>query len=57
VSLGAIQRVAFRVEVFNVFKTFKWNSPEVNFSSPAFGGITSMAGTVHVIQFGVSYTL
>ena len=55
-SLGATQRVAFRVEAFNLFNTFKWGLPAVNLTSPAFGRITSMAGTPRVLQFGVRYT-
>ena len=56
VSLGATRRVAFRVEAFNLFNTFEWGLPAVNFTSPAFGRITSMAGTPRVIQFGVRST-
>ena len=56
VSLGASRRVALRVEAFNLFNTFNWNVPDVNFISPAFGRITSMAGTPRVIQFGVRYS-
>jgi hypothetical protein len=56
VSLGATRRVAFRVEAFNLFNTFEWGLPAVNFTSPAFGRITSMAGTPRVLQFGVRYT-
>ena len=56
VSLGATQRVALRVEAFNLFNTFNWDLPEVNFTSPAFGRITSMAGTPRILQFGIRYT-
>ena len=56
VSLGGSRRVELRVEAFNVFNTFNWNVPDVNFSSPAFGRITSMAGTPRILQFGVRYT-
>ncbi len=55
VSLGASRRVALRVEAFNLFNTFNWDLPDVNFVSPAFGRITSMAGTPRVMQFGVRY--
>ena len=56
VSLGASRRVALRVEAFNLFNTFNWDVPDVNFSSPTFGRITSMAGTPRILQFGVRYT-
>jgi hypothetical protein len=55
-SLGGSRRVELRVEAFNVFNTFNWDVPDVNFSSPAFGRITSIAGTPRVMQFGVRYT-
>lgn len=55
VSLGASRRVALRVEAFNLFNTFNWDLPDVNFSSPAFGRITSMADTPRIMQFGVRY--
>jgi hypothetical protein len=49
--------VAFRVEAFNLFNTFNWDSPAVNFGALAsFGRITSMAGTPRVLQFGIRYT-
>ena len=55
VSLGASRRLALRVEAFNLFNTFNWDVPEVNFGSSGFGRITSMAGTPRIMQFGVSY--
>jgi hypothetical protein len=48
--------VSLRVEAFNVFNTFNWDLPDVNFSSGAFGRITSLAATPRVMQFGVRYT-
>ena len=56
VSLGGSRRVELRVEAFNVFNRFNWNVPDVNFSSPAFGRIMSMAGTPRILQFGARYT-
>jgi hypothetical protein len=56
VSLGASRRVELRVEAFNLFNTFNGDVPEVNFSSPAFGRITSMAGAPRILQFGIRYT-
>ena len=56
VSLGGSRRVELRVETFNLFNTFNWDVPETNFSSGAFGRITSMAGTPRIMQFGVRYT-
>jgi hypothetical protein len=56
VSLGATQRVAFRIEAFNLFNTLNWNSPVANFGAPAFGRITSIAGTPRILQFGIRYT-
>jgi hypothetical protein len=56
VSLSATHRVELRVEAFNLLNTHNWDVPDVNFSSPAFGRITSMAGTPRVLQFGVRYT-
>ena len=56
VPLGATHRVEFRVEAFNLFNTFNWNSPDVNFTSSTFGRITSRAGTPRILQFGVRYS-
>jgi hypothetical protein len=56
VSLGATQRVAFRVEAFNPFNTFNRDVPDGNFNLPAFGRITSMAGTPRILQVGIRYT-
>jgi hypothetical protein len=64
VSIRARQRVELRVEAFNLFNTFNWGSPadtgvpsgtHANFSSSAFGRITTMAGTPRIMQFGVKY--
>ena len=55
-SLGGTRRVELRVEAFNMFNTFNMDLPEMNFSSPAFGRITSMAGTPRILQFGVRHT-
>ena len=55
VSLGASRRVALRVEAFNLFNTFNWDVPDVNFGSSAFGRITSMSGTPRILQFGIKY--
>ena len=56
VSLGATGRVEFRIDAFNLFNTVNWNSPEVNFTSPTFGSITSIAGTPRILQFGIRYS-
>jgi hypothetical protein len=56
VSLGGSRRLELRVEAFNLFNTFNWDVPEVNFNSPAFGRITSLAGPPRIMQFGVRYS-
>jgi hypothetical protein len=55
VPVGASRRVTLRVEAFNLFNTFNGDLPEVNFSLPTFGRITSMAGTPRIIQLGARY--
>jgi len=66
VPLGLSRTLELRVETFNLFNTFNWGSPiagpvqngrltDTNFSSPAFGRVTSMAGTPRVMQFGLKY--
>lgn len=55
VSLGGSRRVALRAEDFNLLNTFNWDAPDANFTSDAFGRMTSMAGTPRILQFGVRY--
>ena len=66
VPLGASRTLELRVETFNLFNTFNWGAPiagpiqngrltDTNFSSPAFGRVTSMAGSPRIMQFGVKY--
>ena len=65
VSLGP-RTLELRVETFNLFDTFNWGAPiagpiqggritDTNFSSPAFGRVTTIAGTPRIMQFGVKY--
>jgi hypothetical protein len=63
ITFGTGRTVELRVETFNLLNTFNWGPPTLmnadrthtNFSSGAFGRITSMAGTPRVMQFGVKY--
>jgi len=63
VTFGTGRTVELRVETFNLLNTFNWGPPTLmnadrthtNFSSGAFGRITSMGGTPRVMQFGVKY--
>jgi len=56
VPLGARRHATLRAEAFNLFNTFNRDVPDANFSSPAFGRITSMAGSPRILQFGITYT-
>ena len=63
VSIGAGRSLELRVETFNLFNTFNWGPPTLlnadrvntNFSSGAFGRITTMAGAPRIMQFSVKY--
>jgi len=63
VPFGASRNVELRVETFNLLNTFNWGPPTLmnadrthtNFSSGAFGRITSMGGAPRIMQFGVKY--
>jgi hypothetical protein len=66
VPFGASRTLELRVETFNLLNTFNWGAPiagpvqngrltDTNFSSPAFGRVTSMAGSPRIMQFGVKY--
>jgi hypothetical protein len=63
VGFGASRTLELRVETFNLLNTFNWAPPglinadrtHVNFSSGAFGRITSMQGAPRIMQFGVKY--
>jgi hypothetical protein len=48
-------RLELRFETFNLFNTFNWGNPTVNFNSGNFGRITSQAGAPRILQFGVKY--
>ena len=63
-AIGTRQILELRVESFNLFNRFNWGPPaesvipgrvNANFSSPAFGRITKMAGAPRIMQFGVKY--
>ncbi len=51
----ASHRLELRVEAFNLFNTFNWGNPAVNFNAGTFGRITTMAGAPRIMQFGVKY--
>jgi carboxypeptidase family protein len=63
ITFGESRTLELRVEAFNVLNTFNWgplqvlqsDRTHVNFTSGAFGRITSMAGTPRIMQFGVKY--
>ena len=63
VTLGTGRTLELRIETFNLLNTFNWGPPglingdrtHINFSSGAFGRITTMAGTPRIMQFGVKY--
>jgi hypothetical protein len=63
VPFGAGRNLELRVETFNLLNTFNWGPPTLmnadrthtNFSSGAFGRITSMGGAPRIMQFGVKY--
>jgi hypothetical protein len=63
VTFGTGRTLELRVETFNLLNTFNWGPPTLmnadrthtNFSSGAFGRITSMGGTPRIMQFGVKY--
>jgi hypothetical protein len=63
VSSGGGRSLELRVETFNLFNTFNWGPPTLlnadrthtNFTSGAFGRITSMAGAPRIMQFGIKY--
>ena len=66
ISFGASGTLELRVESFNLLNTFNWGAPiagpiqggritDTNFSSGAFGRVTSMAGAPRIVQFGVKY--
>jgi hypothetical protein len=66
VPFGLRRTLEVRIETFNLFNTFNWGAPiagpvqngrltDTNFSSPAFGRITTMAGAPRIMQFGVKY--
>jgi hypothetical protein len=54
VPLGT-QRIELRLETFNLFNTFNWGNPVINFNSGSFGRITTQAGAPRILQFGVKY--
>jgi len=59
------QRMELRVETFNLFNTFNWGDPVINFNSSTFGRITTQAETPsatpagdkgpRIVQFGIKY--
>ncbi len=64
IAFDASRSLELRVETFNLFNTLNWGPPTLsqggdrtltNFSSGAFGRITSIEGTLRIMQFGVRY--
>jgi hypothetical protein len=55
VSVVGMQRLELRVEAFNLFNTFNWGDPAINFNAANFGRITTQAGAPRILQFGVKY--
>jgi hypothetical protein len=63
ISFGASRTLELRVESFNLLNNFNWgplpvlmaDRTHVNFTSGAFGRITSMAGAPRILQFGIKY--
>jgi len=49
------RRVELRAESFNVLNHFNWGNPATNFNSGQFGRITTLAGTMRILQFGIKY--
>ena len=56
IPLGGSQSIEARVEAFNLFNTFNWGNPNLNFNSGTFGRITTNAGAQRIMQFGVKYS-
>ena len=54
-SLGAARQVEVRMEAFNLFNTFNWGDPIVNWGAGNFGRIQTMAGDPRILQFGIKY--
>jgi hypothetical protein len=54
--LPSAQELELRVEVFNLFNTFNWGNPNLNFSAGTFGRITTLGGDPRIMQFGVKYS-
>jgi hypothetical protein len=52
------QAIEVRVEAFNVFNWFEWGQPNITFSAPTFGQISSTNPSVppRVMQLAVKYT-
>ena len=49
------QRMELRLDISNLFNTFNWGDPIVNFNSGQFGRITTQAGAPRILQFGIKY--
>jgi hypothetical protein len=43
------------MEAFNLFNTFNWGDPIVNWGAGNFGRIQTMAGDPRILQFGIKY--
>jgi hypothetical protein len=54
-SLRAARQVEVRMEAFNLFNTFNWGDPIVNWGAGNFGRIQTMAGDPRILQFGIKY--
>ena len=55
ISIVGTQRLELRFETFNLFNTFNWGDPAINFNAATFGRITTQAGAPRILQFGVKY--
>ena len=58
-SLGGVQSVQFRWEVFNVINHVNFNAPVVALNSASFGQIQSTAtsgGDPRIMQFALKFT-
>jgi outer membrane receptor protein involved in Fe transport len=55
VSLASRQTLEVRIEVFNLLNNFNWGLPNTNLDAGTFGRITTQAGEMRVMQFGLKY--
>jgi hypothetical protein len=55
VSLASRHTLEVRIEVFNLLNNFNWGLPNTNLDAGTFGRITTQAGEMRVMQFGLKY--